>query len=75
MLDIPNSIALKCLFCGLELKSDDIKREYKENDMLKCTYCNELNHYGSIYKVAENEAKDIVTQEIQNELNNLFKKR
>ncbi|MES1998559.1 MAG: hypothetical protein V4446_04535, partial [Pseudomonadota bacterium] len=44
-------IALKCLFCGCDLKGNT-EKTYESGDMLKCQECDELNDYDSLVEVA-----------------------
>ncbi len=69
-------IALKCLFCGCDLKGNT-EKTYESGDMLKCQECDELNDYDSLVEVAVEEGKasaiDYTKEEISKMLKGIFK--
>lgn len=66
-------IALKCLFCGCNLKKGDTEKTYHSGDLLKCQECGELNDYDSLLKVAVDEGKSAIVSHVRNEIKAMLK--
>ena len=66
------NIALKCLFCGCDLKGD-VEKEYVSGDMIKCQGCGELNDYDSLLEAAVEEGKESVLEHAKDEISKMLK--
>lgn len=74
-MNIPKTVSLKCLFCGLII--DDVEEKealnLKSENLLKCNHCSELNDFDSMVKVAEQEALKLTEEAIKKSVGNFFK--
>jgi len=74
-MNIPKTVSLKCLFCGLII--DDVEEKealtLKSGDLLKCNHCSELNDFDSMFRVAEEEALKLTEEAVKKSLGKFFK--
>ena len=73
-MDIPKEVSLKCLFCNLILDvEDNIAKNAKSGDQIKCNHCNEINDFDSMCKVAGEEIVKMKDLALQKEFDSIFK--
>ena len=73
-INIPKTVSLKCLFCGLVLDvKETIASNLKSGDQVKCNHCSELNDLDSMFGVAEEEALKLTEEALKKSLGKFFK--
>ena len=73
-MNMPESVSLKCLFCGLEIGMEESKSvELKSGDQIECNHCKEMNDFDSMVEVAREEIGNLVNHEIEKSFKNIFK--
>ena len=73
MSEIPSSIPLECLFCGVALKVPE-NSNYSSGDLIKCQECGEDNDYDSLIEVVKDKAIQHAKNFMNSEIKKAFKK-
>ena len=73
-MNIPESVSVKCLFCGLEIEMEKSKSvELKSGDQIECNHCKGMNDFDSLVEVTKEEVENLVKHEIEKSFKNIFK--